>query len=92
MINHLFHLPSGSGLLVLNRRLQCFDCNSDLFSVFCWYFGLSSVCFFFFLPNSCPSPALMAVMYVVNKQSKKNVIDCILENSFKQCFDQDNEH
>lgn len=70
MINRLFHLPSGSGLLVLNRRLQCFDCNSDLFSVFCWYFGLSSG-FFFFIPNSSPSPALMAVMHVVNKQSKK---------------------
>lgn len=53
MINHLFHLPSGSGLLVLNRRLQCFNSNSDLFSVFCWYFGLSSVCFF-----SYPTAAL----------------------------------
>lgn len=46
MIEHLFHVPSGSGLLVLNRRLQWFDCNSDLFSVFCWYFGLSGVWFF----------------------------------------------
>lgn len=70
MIEHLFHVPSGSGLLVLNRRLQWFDCNSDLFFLF--FVGiLAWVVFGFFLPNSSPSPALMAVMYVVNKQSKK---------------------
>lgn len=54
MIEHLFHVPSGSGLLVLNRRLQWFDCNSDLFSVFCWYFGLSSG--WFFLTQQLPFP------------------------------------